>query len=291
MSEQFFLTVSSDSNCGFSNENKPSNFKVHLGHVLELQGSWEIALFEIFVPSTLSNVRKGTCKIIHEKTSFDLETGELGFKGDKGHRIIDIESDSFLNIGTLVKEINMKLAPSLHCKVNEKKVTVYLNELDESGDISAFYFSTTLNEMLGLPRFNSLGGNVHNIGGKIESLGGTFADGKLQSTSNFTSVQSEAVPNVNKGLTQTLCVCTSLVSDQIVNNSHARILRSFDTEASKYKPGFTRKVEFAKLKFVPLAKHKIEYVDIYIKDDIGQEASFSHGTLTAVLLLRKVSHE
>jgi hypothetical protein len=285
------MTVSSDSSCGFRHENAAGNFKAHLGRVLELQGSWEVALFEIFVPSSLSNVRKGTCKIIHEKTSFDYETGEFGLKGDRGHKIIDIESDSFLNLGTLIKEINTKLAPTLQCKLNDKKVSVYMNELDENGDISEFYFSPTLNEMLGLPRFNSLGGNAHNIGGNIESMGGAIVDGKLLPTSNTAIVQSEMAANVNKGLTQTLTVCSSLVADQIVNNSHARVLRSFDSDASKYKHGFMRKVEFSKLKFVPLAKNKIEYVDMYILDDLGQQVSFSHGTLTAVLLFRKISHE
>jgi hypothetical protein len=279
MSEQFFMTVSSNSTCEFQHQNKPSNFKVHLGQVLELQGSWEVALFELFVPSTLCNARKGTCQIIHEKTSYDPETGELGFKGDRGFTLFDLESDYYFNAASVIKEINSKLHPHLMCKLNDaKKVSVYIQEIDERGEVSSFHFSPILCDILGLPRINYIGG---------QAMNGLL----LPSLSSNAIIQSDVPANMNKGLPHTLTVCSNIASDQIINNSHAKVLRSFDTDANKYKHGFTRKVEFSKLVFVPVSRNKIEYIDMYIKDDFGQEASFAHGTLTAVLLFRKVSHE
>jgi len=79
MSEQFFVTLNSDSTCEFRYQNRPSKFRVHLGRVIELSGRWEVALFEIYFPTTLCNVRE--CQILHEKTSFSAETGEMGFNG------------------------------------------------------------------------------------------------------------------------------------------------------------------------------------------------------------------
>jgi hypothetical protein len=279
MSEQFFVTVKSNSTCEFQHQNRTSNFKVHLGRVLELKGKWEVALFELILPSTLNNTRKGTCQIVHEKTSFDPETGELGFKGDRGFSVINTDFDFYYNVGSLVKEINQKLHPALLCQLNDsKKVSVYINEIDERGEVSSFRFSPILSDILGLPRISYIGG--HTMNGLFEPT-----------LSSNSILQSDVAANLNKGLPHTLSVCSTLIEDQIVNNSHARVLRTFDTEAHKYKQGFTRKVEFSKLVFLPVTRMKIEYVDIYIKDDLDMEASFAHGTLTAVLLFRRVGNE
>jgi hypothetical protein len=279
MIEQFFMTVNSSSSCEFRHQNRPSNFKVHLGRILELQGRWEVALFELIIPSTLNNARKGTCQIIHEKTSFDPETGELGFKGDRGFSVIDLDSELYFNIGSLVKEINQKVHPSMLCQLNDsKKVSVYINEIDDRGEVSSFRFSPILCDILGLPRINYVGG--HTMNGLFEPI-----------LSSNAILQSDVPANLNKGLPHSLSVCSSIIEDQIVNNSHARILRTFDTDAHKYKHGFSRKVEFSKLIFLPVSRKKVEFIDIYIKDDLDKEASFSHGTLTAVLLFRKVGNE
>jgi hypothetical protein len=279
MTEQFFLTVNSSAACEFSDSNSPSNFRVHLGRVLDLKGSWEIALFELFFPCTLCNVRGPSRYIIHEKTSLDLETGELGTRGDRGHAIIELEERFYSSEKDLIQELNNKLAPTLNFELdNSKKVKVYLNEMSQNGDISSFTFAEPLLAMLGIQGVNTLGCYTEN--------------GRYKYISANTPVAQSVMPvNVCIGLPNTLTVHTDLIANQIIDNSHARVLRVVETGARNYKQGFTKKVEFSKLLFIPLAKHKIEYVDLYIKDDFGLNASFLSGALSAVLVFRKVSHE
>lgn len=84
---------------------------------------------------------------------------------------------------------------------------------------------------------------------------------------------------------------TNIILDQIVNNTQAKILRTFHVDHNTYENVFTKKVEFAKLIFLPVAVKKIECIEINILDDTKEFASFMHGHLTVVLLFRKFGHE
>ena len=88
-----------------------------------------------------------------------------------------------------------------------------------------------------------------------------------------------------------LNICSDLIGEQIINNGHEKILRSFHISPEKYTHGFQKKENFSKLFFLPIVKKKIEYVDIYIKENLQDEASFTHGTLKVVLLFRQVGYE
>jgi hypothetical protein len=279
MGEQFFLTLNSDTACHFRQHNRLSNFRVHLGQTIQLQGQWEVALFEIYVPSTLKNLPDEACQILHDKTSFDAETGEIGYRGDRGFQTVLLESRYYSREKDLIDEINKKMMPKLQCTIdNYKRISIFINEFDDNGEISSFHLSPKLRDILGLPRVGSIGGSTEN-GLFNPVLGGGAV------------IESDMHVDLNRGLPATLSLCTNIICEQMVNNSHTRVLRSFETGARNYKFGFVKRVEFAKLVFLPLSQDKFEYIDLLIKDDSGREASFLHGTVTAVLLFRKVSHE
>jgi len=213
------------------------------------------------------------------RTVFEKKRHLGDLKGDRGFTTITLDSRYYNSELELINEINKKMKPALRCDIdNENKVSVYISEFDEFGDIDSFYFKQNLRDILGLPRTGEIGGETEN------GLYTPILSGKAV-------VQSDQKANLNKGLSGTLTICTDLVLDQIVNNTHARVLRTFETEAHTYKHGFTKRVEFSKLVFLPVSKNKIEYIDLLVKDDTGHEAIFSHGSLTAILLFRKVGHE
>jgi hypothetical protein len=266
MNEQFYLTLSSDSPCGFNSTNKTSSFKVHLGHVLQLSGQWEVCLFEVLYPTTLLNLREDACTIVQEKTSYNYETGEKGFTGDLGFSVAKLDPGYYHSNLELINEIKLKIKLAGKCDIDaQKRVKLISNSYNNaySEYIEAFNLKPTLLDMLGFSR------NV--------SSGDSFMYGIMEM-------------DLKKGLTSTLSVTTNIISDQIINNSHTKILRTFQVNTQKYAFGFQRKVEFNKLVFLPVSVNHIECIEINIIDDKGNLASFTHGTLTVVLQLRKIGH-
>jgi hypothetical protein len=267
MSEQFYLTLSSDSPCGFNSTNNTSNFKVHLGRVLQLSGQWEVCLFEVVYPTTLFNLREDTCAVIRETTSYNYENGDKGFTGDMGFSVAYLDPGFYHSNLELINEINLKLSHVGKCQIDaQKRVKLISNTYNNaySEHIDAFNLKPILLDVLGFSR------NV--------SSGDSFMHGIMEM-------------DLRKGLTSTLSVTTNIISDQLINNSHTKVLRTFQVNPQKYAYGFQRKIEFNKLVFLPVNVKQIECIEINIKDDKGHLASFTHGTLTVVLQFRKVGHE
>jgi hypothetical protein len=275
MSEQIFLTLSSDSPCEFQTANKPSSFKVHLGRVLQLNGQWEVCLFEVFYPATLHNLRKNACTVIKERTSYDAETGELGFMGDLGYHAIYLESKAYGAEKDLIDEINLKCHPGVSVAMNENKFV----EMNISAKLSGRELHT----------FKIRPDLRHILGFSAAEIDPTTIYQHVQGNSKFDT--ADYAVDLRRGLTSTLTVTTNIIVDQIINNTQAKILRTFHVDHYTYENGFSRKAEFSKLIFLPVAVKKIECIEINIFDDTKDFASFLHGHLTVVLLFRKVGHE
>jgi hypothetical protein len=62
--EQFSITITSSTECVFTDTNRRSKFRAHLGRNLELRGSWSVALLELFYPITYGNLRPEDLQII-----------------------------------------------------------------------------------------------------------------------------------------------------------------------------------------------------------------------------------
>jgi hypothetical protein len=275
MSEQFFLTLSSDSPCEFQTANKPSSFKVHLGRVLQLNGLWEVCLFEVFYPATLHNLRKKACTVIKERTSYEVESGELGFMGDLGYHTIYLESRAYGHERELIDEINLKCQSGVSVTMNDEKFVEMNISTKYSGDeFHTFKIRPDLRNILGFRT--------------AEKEPSTIFEHNQRSDKIDTA---EAAADLRRGMTNTLTVTTNIIVEQIINNTQAKILRTFHIDHNTYENGFVKKVEFAKLIFLPVAVKKIECIEINIMDDTKDFASFMHGHLTVVLLFRKVGHE
>jgi hypothetical protein len=274
--EQFYLTLSSSSNCEFRHTNKASNFRVHLGRTIELTGQWEVALFEVIIPCTLANLRSSACHIIQEKTSIDAETGFPGYIGDLGYNITYLQSKCYNNERELIEHVNEKMHPYINCEINDSnKVRVMVGDINDGKIATTCSMSAELRDILGIPR---------NIQPDWNSILQPHA------RNEFSIYQAVRAADLKRGVSSTLTICTDLIVEQSFNNMHERVLRVIHTGAQNYKAGFTKKYEFQKLIFLPVAKQKIETPTLYIKDDTGVEASFAHGTLTVVLLFRRVSY-
>jgi len=257
----FFLTLSSNSNCEFSAENKASNFKVHLGRVIELTGCWQVALFELYYPATLPNLRAETCMIHRENVTTALENNELVRK----KVAYTLDSKYYHTEQQLLDEINNKMPEIFACEMKDKKTIIKCNPIASNNERIEIILAPVLKDILGFQRNQYFKPNM--------------------------VIQSEYLTDLKRGISSTLSVQTDLIKEQYINNSHIRVLRTVLIDAKNYKHGFQRRVEFSKLAFLPVAKKRLEFIHVYINDDNNEEASFSHGFSTVVLLFRRVANE
>jgi hypothetical protein len=260
---QFYLTVSSDSGCHFQESNKISKFKVHLGRVIELSGDWEVALFEMFYPETFDNIRKGNCFILKENI------GQL----PNSDNILRVKSQTEIQNGfyhtheSLCTALNECTGDTLHFGVDadkNNKTIVYANNMAHANEKVIYEFSDTLVDILGFSR-----------GLMIDDL----------------NISEGIVPcDLRKGMPQSLKVYTDIIADQLINNTHSKLLRELHLNPDAFKFGFQQHKNFERLVFLPVIKKKLEFLEFLIKDEQENEVSFSHGTLKLILLFRRTGN-
>lgn len=285
--EKFLLTLTSDSPCEFQKENKCSKFRVHLGQIIELVGKYEVALCEIFYPATLCNIRENECYVDKNISVLQLEESEYLecvfqnenaanrceplFKNDAiFHQHIvtyKLKNHYYHTAEEFLSHFNKLMSEFFKCEIDIKTKKIKMDCLPSGNGEEIIYYtlSTTLESIFG------------------------FAHGTIFKPGNI--YQSGMQFDLRKGIPAMLTVCSDLVGDQIINNGHDKMLRTFYIAPEKYTHGFQKKETFTKIFYLPIVKKKIEYVDIYIKESMTNEASFTHGTLKVVLLFRRIGNE
>lgn len=260
---QFFLTVSSDSTCHFQGSNSTSKFKVHLGRVLELAGEWEVALFEVFYPETFDNVREGDCVIRRENVAQLPNSASL----------LSVKSECAVTCGyyttpeALCRALNDCTSDILHFEVdseNGDKTKVYANIVALKDERVTYSLSDGLLDILGFRRDINI--------------------------EEFKVLESVFPCDLNRGLPKSMKVYSDIIVDQIINNTHEKLLREIHLIPSKFSFGTQKHKNFERLVFLPVAKKKLEYLEFHIKDEQERELSFAHGTLKIILLFRRVPH-
>jgi len=260
---QFYLTVSSDSGCHFQESNKISKFKVHLGRVIELSGDWEVALFEMFYPETFDNIRKGNCFILKENI------GQL----PNSSNILRVKSQTEIQNGfyhtheSLCTALSDCTGDTLHFGVDadkSNKTIVYANNIAHANEKVIYEFSDGLLDILGFNR-----------GLKIDDH----------------TISEAIVPcDLRKGMPQSLKVYSDIIADQLINNTHSKLLREVHLNPDKFKFGFQQHKNFERLVFLPVINNKLEFLEFHIKDEQEKLVSFAHGTLKLILLFRRAGN-
>lgn len=271
--EQFFLTLNSDSQCVFRDENSNSKFRVHLGKLFELTGRWQVALFEIYFPGSLHNIREKQCyidKILikpskkndkQEPSNSLTKTNPPGSKS-KFQRFY-VPAGDYRSQKELLEAISDCTAYEI-CYIVEpydpNRLELVVKKSDSAPAV--YKFSKSLLSILGLPWHKE------------------FKSGEMY--------REPSHCDLRKGLPTILTVTTDLISGQQVNNVHENILRSIYLSPDTYKHGFRNHALMKKLVFLPVVKSAIDSIEISIKDEYGRNFSFADGPLGVILLLRKV---
>ncbi|KAF4519570.1 hypothetical protein B566_EDAN004777 [Ephemera danica] len=88
--------------------------------------------------------------------------------------------------------------------------------------------------------------------------------------------------NIKRAIPHQLFVSSDLIHNQMVGGTYDKLLRVVNVNHDKYLHGSMGSVKFDRIHYYPVAQHKIDDVEVYIKDRRGKCISFESGTLTVV---------
>lgn len=92
---------------------------------------------------------------------------------------------------------------------------------------------------------------------------------------------------IDAGLPQSLYVHCNIIAKQYVGEEVKDLLRIVPMRSYDYKFGCEDCLNFVKPHYIPVEKHKIDTIEINIKDGKGENILFQYGTSTVVLHFRR----
>lgn len=252
MRDSFYITLVSDSSLSYFPKNIASNFQVHLGRQVNLDGPWEVALSEIHYPMSFYNVTDGNTFI----EISDNGGRKMTYKIPEGYHKNTFEIISNINgMFPSVFQINETDTECLLFKFSNESLETDIN----------ISMSETLSRQLGL-RTNTIAAN----------------NGSFKVIDNI---------NLNYGLPQRMYIHCNVIAKQLVGDGVESILRIVPVNIDKYSYGCEDTQVFLSPHYLPVEKKKFDVIEVNIKGPDAKLLSFQFGTSTLVLHFRKVSAE
>lgn len=236
--------------------NKTSTYVTALSKRIELTEDYEVALVEASFPFTY----------VHFPQASDSVT--LVFSSGT-HKTWIVPSRYYTSADDLLYYINMTaLTPGFRLKV----------------DPQGYCWVITEDELLKVPA-----GKGGVLGTLINVVLTPQLAGMLgYATGHIFKYERGAHPiNLFVGLPEQMYYYCDLVEEQVVGDKVAPLLRSVNSHAGECTYGSTCSVAFNRPFYVPLVKRHFETIEILIKDALGRNVAFTHGTSTCVLHFRR----
>jgi hypothetical protein len=248
----FFLTLDSDGETHVTYGNQSNNFMIHFEIPIMLEGKWEVGLAEIFY--------KMTIPYLHPFEWFAQGT-DLKSSTIKSFNLLDFNDNVKYDDQTLIKTFRMFMN-GRKCEVLERNKYLFLKlEKDYIQDVEVELYPRLM-DMLGLNHLN-------------------FKD-------NNGEIQGHRKVDGTRGLPSTIKVMTDIIHHQTVNNGSDKVLRNVPIDVSKYRYGCGSSYTFDRIHYFTVAKHKIDAIHVYIRDENGNSISFGNHPLKVILHFRKV---
>lgn len=246
---QFYLTLPSNSSMHMFPHNKTSSYVTHLSSPVELDEEYEVALVEMSFPLTFLHFPAKTESITTVRASGRAKVSPLPT------RFYASPEDLVYHINTSILKgtpFTMGVDPNGYCTMTRNNTKL------DPDPITQILLTPLLMAMLGFDK----------------------ADILPQSISPFRI-------NIFQGLPQNMFVYCDVVSDSLVGDTKAPLLRVVNSRVSSHPYGATCTVSYERPFYLPVNKLRFQTLEIVIRDRIGQKVSFSHGTLICVLHFRR----
>lgn len=250
MADSFYLTLHSNKSLLIEPLNTINSFKSHLGHVMHLQGSWEVGIAELHYPMTMPNIND-PYNIIQSV-------------GNSKKTNYYIPPAYYTNSFSLIEKLGNILRSEMSF------------EMSDDGRTEIHYTMESIRDgrIYSIPKIiaRQLGYTEKSIFNAIEA-----------------KIFAMNAPDIKRGLPQQLYVHCNLIKHQISGEAEFDLLRIVPTNLSTYIYGCEATVSFNRIHYIPLVNNTIEMVQIHIKDSTGRLISFTSGSSTVVLHFKRVS--
>lgn len=289
MSEDFYLTLLSNSSRHTFPSNKTSHFDVQLNKEICLSGDWEVALSEIIYPNTIYNVSTAGDKI-HIKHIFEEARDENYVCITKSFHL-KIQNGHYSSIERLVSEINFTFSKYFEMPlldVKEKQIIV--NRKHKFASTSESVFSKEMSIVEG-----SIRKRDENSSGLLNKLEVRF-DPRLAlqlgfnpEENIFDSYSSKNEAALVNGISNEIFIYINLIEPQVISDTSAQVLKIIKALDRDSNYGETLCREVLNRNYIPLDKKRFQVVSIELRDSLGNFIPFSHGLSIVQVHFRKVS--
>lgn len=272
MSENFYLTLMSNSSLNYYPENKTSTFTVHLPQKIQLIGEWAVALAEIHYPYNFFNVTDGENYIYVELNVGGEDLNSIDRTKDPNqitqshHDKFSIPPGFYTSVSCILKAVNSRLFELTEYDIlslDELNTRTKINiEKCKENNIKALSFSTRLALQLGFnPTDNIL---------------------------NFNS--SPNIGNIYFGIPDRMLIYTDVIEPAFIGHEKAQIIKILNTGGTlgPCKFGDVCSTEFHHMHYTPVLKKDFESISLDIRDCTGSFMPFHHGVSTVKLHFKKI---
>lgn len=272
VTDNFFLTLMSNSSLDYYSENKTSSFTVHLPQKIQLNGDWVVALAELHYPYNFFNVVHGENKItiqLRKPEDINYIAQRLDYDNSikpELHRELFISPGFYRSVDCILKAVNLELSTITEQDILllddlNGRTTVDLDRCD-SCNIKSINFSEKLALQLGFePLDNIVDYNI-----------------------------SKSVGNIYFGIPDQMMVYTDVIEPVLVGHEKTQIIKIVNTRGvSKLCTfGDVHSMEFKHMHYIPVLKKDFECVSVDIRSCTGLYMPFRHGVSTVKLHFKKL---
>lgn len=254
MSEDFFITLVSNSSMNVYPENKTSSFTVLLPQKISLKGEWCVAVAEVHYNYNFFNVndQNNKIKVIHN--AMDVNSNEM-IPGDKISEL-QVRNGHYTTVKDLIDTVNVQVAPYLHKNGTllsidkcSNRTLVHLGYVKK--EISHIYLEGRLGMQLG---FNP-------------------------NTDVLQSQMSPHIGNIGYGVPDQMFIYTDIIEPTFIGHEKAYVIKIINTEAKKFQFGDVCYKEYTHMHYMRLQKRNFDSISVDIRDYTGKFMPFQHGVL------------
>jgi hypothetical protein len=279
ITDEFYLTIMSNSSFQDFPENKTSSFTAKLPRTIEFDGKYEMCLCEIAYPNTIENISQNSRRIIFEINEKRFDGVILTHTNE-----YSIEVGYYNSIEEIISALNETLNKEIFVLEPEDKFLEYNKQKNR----------VIVSEKL----FQTIGkgyADDRNLSIEDFKLQNVYLENRLALQLGF--VPNECIiknparlpPNKTFGYSDTIMIYIDLLEPQIVGDIHAQVLKVMPTVKENHRFGEICTRIYTDRTYYPVYKTRFDSISVDIRDSAGGElVPFSFGSLYLLVHFRRI---
>lgn len=241
-SNNFYLTLPSNSSISYFPDNKTTHFTTKLPRAIKLEGEWSVGIVEFQYPCTMFTVQEHNNIMYIKKTMVVPPDTEPSLVNYKNH----IPASSYEDIGEVLTALNSRET----FKLRYDNISKFVSLTGDIENLISLKFSSKLSLQLGFDPNTDLA---------------TRTIGKFPA-------------NVYLGLPSQLFIYCDIIEPQMVGDVMCPLIRIVSLDPVKYVYGSNKMHVFSPPHYIPVMRREFDTIEIDIRSNTGEKIPFQFGT-------------